>query len=76
MQYPVEYPIRSPFTWRSSVMAVKLYEFYPAAKDESPGMIDSSDENGKKWYITEEALQDYFKLPGKEKPEKALESKA
>ena len=31
---------------------------------------------GKKWYITEEALQDYFKLPGKEKLEKAVESKA
>lgn len=31
---------------------------------------------GKKWYITEEALQDYFKLPGKEKTEKIVESKA
>jgi len=34
---------------------------------------------GRSWYITEEALKEYFKLPGKEKPEgtgKAEESKA
>jgi len=34
---------------------------------------------GRKWYLTEEALRDYFKLPGEEKtgePGKAVESKA